>query len=112
MSTMTETYQVCVTTGNSIAVYDVEGWKVKGGVLVPIYDHGKTYQDEAPTTDVNLFQGDAPHNPANTITFEELVDQAAAYFPCPESHRAEGMNAMLVCRLFEGHGGECEWVSV
>jgi hypothetical protein len=110
-TTALQKYQVCVTTTGfhgSIALYDVEGWLSKDGVLVPIYDGGKTYQDESPYATVTLIEDTTLPDPANTITFDEMVGH---YPPCTETARVEGQSNVLLCRLFEGHDGNCEWVS-
>lgn len=104
-------YHVCVTGSGTIAVYPVEGWINKRGVLIPVYDGGRTYQDEHPMTEVRLFEGEAPANPKNTITFEELVAKAEEICPsCKHTVTAEGSSNALVCTLPDGHDGDHDMV--
>ena len=80
--------------GGTIGLYPVEEWRVKGSSLVPVYDSGKTPQDEPPM---------------NSVT---LIDTAAEPLPsCDAIYRAEGMNDALVCDKTVDHVGEHHLVS-
>lgn len=111
ITTALQKYQVCVTTTGFhgfVALYDVEGWLSKDGVLVPVYNGGRTYQDESPYATVTVIEDTTPPDPRNTITFDELMADVPL---CTGMQYAEGQNSTLFCGLIEGHEGDCEWVA-